>query len=184
VARAGGDTRRRIDESGGEVAEPSGARPAEPANADDAVKPPLPKWAYKVLNPAMGAILRSPLHRILSGALMLLSFRGIEIGRRYTIPVGYLQEGDRLYIFSHAGWWRNLPDQPVTVWLRGRDRRGTARRLDDRREIAALVQKVLARRGDAMARRMGLLEYADPDATGPLPQRTKFFAITIETPAN
>jgi hypothetical protein len=152
--------------------------------SEEAVRPPLPKWAYAVVNPVMRAILQSPLHRLLSGALMLLSFRGQKSGKRYTIPVGYLQEGDRLYIFSHAGWWRNLPGQPVTARLRGRERRSTARRLEDRREIAALVQQLLKRRGDAMARRMGLLEYADPEATGPLPQRTKFFAVTLDAPVD
>ena len=161
-----------------------GTHPTEPTRpAEEAVKPPLPKWAYAIVNPVMGAILRSPLHRLLSGALMLLSFRGIKSGKRYTIPVGYLQEGEHLYIFCHAGWWRNLPDRPVTVRLRGQERRGTARRLEDRREIAAVVQQMLARRGDAMARRMGLLEYADPEAIGPLPQRTKFFDIALDTPA-
>ncbi|MFN8514475.1 MAG: nitroreductase/quinone reductase family protein [Chloroflexia bacterium] len=160
-------------------------RPTEPDRpAEEAVKPPLPKWAYSIVNPVMGAILRSPLHRLLSGALMLLSFRGVKSGKQYRIPVGYIQEGEHLFIFSHAAWWRNLPGQPVTVRLRGQERRGTARRLEDRREIAALVQKVLARRGDAMARRMGLLEYADPDATGPLPQRTRFFDIALDPPAS
>ena len=160
-------------------------RPAGPVHAaGDAVRPPLPRWTYAIVNPVMGAILRSPLHRTLSGALLLLGFQGIESGKQYTIPVGYIQEGEHLYIFCHAGWWRNLPGQPVTVRLRGQERRGTARRLEERREIAALVQKVLARRGDAMARRMGLFEYADPEATGSLPQRTKFFDITLDAPAD
>jgi hypothetical protein len=165
------------------VAESPGTRVAGPAQpADDAVKPPLPKWAYAIVNPLMSGIIRSPLHRILSNSLMLLEFRGRKSGKRYTIPVGYLQQGSRLYIFSHAGWWRNLPDQPVTVRLRGEEVHGVARRLEDRREIAEVVRQLLAKRGEAMAGRMGLLEYADPDATGPLPQRTKFFAITLDGP--
>ncbi len=126
---------------------------------EEAVKPPLPRWAYRIVNPVMATILRSPLHWLLSDALLLLSFRGHKSDKPYTIPVGYLQDGERLHLFCHAGWWRNLPGQPVTVRLRGG-----------------------ARRGDAMARRMGLLEYADPEATGPLPQRTKFFAITLDPP--
>lgn len=151
--------------------------------ADDAVKPPLPKWAYRIVNPTLAAILRSPLHRLLSNALMLLSFHGRRSGKRYTIPVGYLQQGNRLYLFSHAGWWKNLPGQQVTIRLRGKTVRGLARQLEDRTEIAMVVRLSLAQRGETMARRMGLLEYADPDRTGPLPRRTRFFAITLDEPA-
>lgn len=151
--------------------------------ADDAVKPPIPKWAYTVVNPVMAGILRSPLHRLLSNDLMLLTFRGRKSGKRYATPLGYLQKGNRLYIFSHAGWWRNLPGQRVVVRLRGKDVQGTATRLEDRRAIAEVVGMLLAKRGEAMARRMGLLDYADPDATGPLPQGTKFFEIALDEPA-
>ena len=166
------------------MAESPLTRTTEPAQpAEDAVRPPIPKWAYTIVNPAMAAILRSPLHRLLSSALMLLSFHGRKSGKRYTLPVGYLQRDDRLYIFCHAGWWKNLPGQRVTVRLRGEEVRGTARRLEDRREIAEVVEMALARRGETAARRMGLLEYADPDRTGPLPQRTKFFEITLQEPA-
>src|SRR3712207_1467404 len=88
---------------------------------EDVVKPPAPKWAYKIVNPTMAALLRSPLHRILSNDLMLLTFHGRKSGKRYTTPVGYMQEGNRLYFFSHAGWWKNLLGRPVTVRLRGKD---------------------------------------------------------------
>lgn len=150
---------------------------------DDVVKPPIPKWAYTIVNPAMAVILRSPLHRLLSQALMLLTFHGRKSGKRYTIPVGYLQQENRLYIFSHSGWWRNLPGQQVTVRLRGKDVRGTVRRLEDKHEIAAVVRMSIAQRGDTMAQRMGLTEYADPERPDPLPQRTKFFEITLQEPA-
>ena len=166
------------------MAESSGTPAAGPAHsAEDAVKPPLPKWAYAIVNPIMSGIIRSPLHRLLSNSLMLLEFRGRKSGKRYAVPVDYLQQGNRLYIFSHAGWWRNLPDQPVTVRLRGQEVHGVAHRLEDRREIAGVVRLLLAKRGEAMAGRMGLLDYADPEATGPLSQRTKFFSITLDGPA-
>jgi hypothetical protein len=150
---------------------------------EDVVKPPIPKWAYRIVNPTMAALLRSPLHRLLSNALMLLTFQGWKSGKRYTIPVGYMQEGNRLYIFSHAGWWKNLPGRQVVVRLRGKDVRGTVKRLEDKHEIAKVVRWSIDQRGETMAQRMGLLEYADPDRPGPLPQRTKFFEITLEEPA-
>jgi hypothetical protein len=36
----------------------------------------------------MRALLRSPLHGLLSGMLMLLSYTGRKSGRTYTIPIG------------------------------------------------------------------------------------------------
>ena len=166
------------------MAEQRVAQPPAPAEPqEDVVKPPLPKWAYKIANPVMGALLRSPLHRLLSNGLMLLSFQGRKTGKRFTIPVGYLQQGNRLYIFSHSGWWKNLLGRPVTVRLRGKDVRGIARRLEDKQAIADIVRMAVAQRGETMSRRLGLLEYADPDRPGPLPQRTKFIEVTLDEPA-
>ncbi|MBA3948035.1 MAG: hypothetical protein H0X37_26240, partial [Herpetosiphonaceae bacterium] len=62
----------------------------QPQPAEEVVKPPIPKWAYKIVNPMMTFILYTPLHRLLSNALMLLTFRGRKSGKRYTIPVGYM----------------------------------------------------------------------------------------------
>ena len=147
---------------------------------EDAVKPPLPKWAYGIVNPTMAALLRSPFHRLLSNSLMLLTFKGRRSGKTYTIPVGYIEQGNQLYIFSHAPWWRNLPGEQVTVLLRGKTRRGSVRRLEDKHEVAAMVRTSIAQRGETMAQRMGLMDYADPERPGPLPQRTKFFEITLD----
>ena len=41
------------------------------------------------LNPVIGAVLRSPLHPLLSHGLALLHVTGRRSGRRYWIPVGY-----------------------------------------------------------------------------------------------
>lgn len=157
------------------------AQPSQTAN--DVVKPPIPTWAYRIVNPTMSAVLRSPFHKLLSNALMLLSFQGIKSGKHYTIPVGYMQKGSRLYIFSHSKWWKNLPGQQVTLRLRGRNMHGTVRRLEDPHEIAEMVRMALAQRGEKMAERMGLMEYADPNRSGELPQRTKFFEITLHEAA-
>ncbi len=68
------------------------------------------------INPVVGAILRSPLHRLLSDRLVLLTYRGRKTGKRYTIPVGYAREGDALVVPSAHAWWRSLRwGAPVTV---------------------------------------------------------------------
>src|SRR5688572_15123291 len=87
---------------------------------------PLPTWMFGLLNPVVKALLRSPLHGLLSHELMILSFTGRTSGKQYAVPVGYLQQDNRLYFSCLAGWWQNLPEAPVTVRLSGQDRAATA----------------------------------------------------------
>lgn len=78
-------------------------------------------------NPLITALLRSPLHGLLSGSHMLLTVAGRKTGRTYTTPVNYSISDSTLTCFSHRErtWWRNLRERaPVTVWLRGKEQRG------------------------------------------------------------
>jgi deazaflavin-dependent oxidoreductase (nitroreductase family) len=83
------------------------------------------------LNPLFTALLRSPLHGLLSPGLLLLTVTGRKSGRCYTIPVGYQRDGDDLVVIVSEArrkqWWRNYYEPgPVTVRLRGRERSGRA----------------------------------------------------------
>src|SRR5919201_997478 len=79
------------------------------------------------INPFVSAILRSPLHGLLSTQLMLLTYTGRKSGKRYTIPVGYARDGETLVVFSSRSWRRNLRGgAPVEVLLQGRRYTGTA----------------------------------------------------------
>jgi deazaflavin-dependent oxidoreductase (nitroreductase family) len=83
------------------------------------------------LNPLIAAVLRSPLHFLLSSGLALITVTGRRSGRRYAIPVGYQREGDGVVVMvseaKHKQWWRNFYEPaPVALRLRGSDRRGTA----------------------------------------------------------
>jgi hypothetical protein len=76
-------------------------------------------------------LLRSPLHRLLSGSLLLVSFRGRRSGRRFTIPVMYAERGGTLTVFvgdpARKTWWRNVGSgAEVEVGLRGGRLRGQA----------------------------------------------------------
>lgn len=93
-------------------------------------RPAAPIRAHLV-NPVVVAVLRSPLHRLLSGALILITYRGRRTGRERTIPVMYAEDGDRLIVFVGDApakqWWRNLRGgAPVEVRLRGARRSGLA----------------------------------------------------------
>ena len=83
------------------------------------------------LNPLFAALLRSPLHFLLSPGLALLTITGRNTGRRYSIPVGYQQDGDDLVVMVSEArkkqWWRNYYEpRPIEVRLRGHDRAGRA----------------------------------------------------------
>jgi hypothetical protein len=89
-----------------------------------------------VVNPLLSLLLRTSLHGLVSGRLVLLSFSGRKSGRRYTFPVGYGQQGDTLLITTMAGWKKNLiGGAPVEVWLRGGKRAGTATVVSDEQGV-------------------------------------------------
>ncbi len=82
-------------------------------------------------NPVMKALLRSPLHRLLSGSTLLITVIGRKTGREYTFPVGYERDGDRVTITvgwpEQKVWWRNLRDAgPVRLRIGGEERSGYA----------------------------------------------------------
>lgn len=84
---------------------------SDPGPVVRTLDPPIPKPVFElVINPAMKGILRSPLHRILSDSLLLITFTGRQSGGEYTTPVGYEQKAGTLYITSQSNrvWWKNL----------------------------------------------------------------------------
>jgi deazaflavin-dependent oxidoreductase (nitroreductase family) len=89
-------------------------------------------------NRMVAALLRSPLHGLLSGAFMLLIVTGRRSGREYTVPVNYTREGDGLLISSvrDRTWWRNLRGgAAVTIVLRGKRLAATAVAVEDTQPV-------------------------------------------------
>jgi hypothetical protein len=90
-------------------------------------------------------VLRSPLHGLVSDRLALITVTGRRSGRKYTFPVGYEQEGDRVQITvgwpEGKRWWRNLRQGgEVQLWLRGVERNGQAlARRDERSGVTVEV---------------------------------------------
>ena len=74
---------------------------------------------YKIANPIVKALLRSPLHRIASGSLTLLHFTGRKSGRRYTTPLSYVRKRDTVWLLSahSTRWWMNLRGGDASVAL-------------------------------------------------------------------
>ena len=97
----------------------------------------VPEPLFVLINPVMRTLLRSPLHGLASGSLMLIGFTGRRTGRRYTTPVRYLRRGETIRCFTaeQTKWWRNLRGgAEVTLRLRGRDARYRAEAIHDEPE--------------------------------------------------
>lgn len=128
------------------------APPAE----DEAAKPVAPLWIFKAISPIMKALLRSPLHRLLSGALMLLTYTGRKTGKQYTIPIGYFAwDTDELMAFSSARWWTNVRDgKPVTLLVKGRQVEAVPTVVHEREAVIKTLEAFIERLGARMARRL------------------------------
>jgi hypothetical protein len=91
-------------------------------------------------------LLRSPLHRIASWRLALITVTGRRSGRRFTFPVGYRRAGDQVTIGvqwpENKVWWRNLRGgAPVTLRWGSEQRTGRAEvRGDERTGVTVEVQ--------------------------------------------
>ena len=63
-------------------------------------------------NAVVLAVLRSPAHRLLSGATVELRYVGRRSGQQYALPVQYVRDGSRLLVLPQdldsKSWWRNF----------------------------------------------------------------------------
>jgi len=57
-----------------------------------------PEKLAEIVNPIMKALLQSPLHRLVSRHLMLLTFKGHKTGRAYTVVVGCHEVNGKLIV--------------------------------------------------------------------------------------
>jgi len=89
-----------------------------------------------IVNKVITLVLSSPLHRLLSKTVLLITFTGRKSGNTYTTPVGYSQNEKQISIFTHHTWWKNLCSNPsVTLRLRGLDVQGRAEPIEDKQIV-------------------------------------------------
>jgi hypothetical protein len=63
-------------------------------------------------------ILRSPLHGLLSGGTMLITYAGRKSAKSITLPTNWARDGNTVFVTGLRArtWWRNLRGgAPVTV---------------------------------------------------------------------
>lgn len=118
------------------------------------MRPRLPQGNTIVL-----AVLRSPIHRLLSGLALELRYTGRRSGRRYVLPVQYARAGDRLVLWPQGAerkaWWRNFRSPAaVSVRLAGRMYHGTAQVVDPDDAGWEQVRSLYASRWRRLERRL------------------------------
>ncbi len=70
----------------------------------------IPEPLFKIINPTVGLLLRSPAHFLMSSSLLLITFTGVRTGRSYSTPLRYVRDGETIRCFTSKDtrWWRNL----------------------------------------------------------------------------
>ena len=82
---------------------------------------------FNILNPVMEVMLKSPVHKVVSDGILIITFKGIKSGKEYSTPISYFMENGTAYCFTHAQWWKNLAQgAEVKVRLKGEDYKGYA----------------------------------------------------------
>ena len=63
----------------------------------------------KLYNPIVIWLLYSPLHSLMDKSTILVTITGRKSGKKYTIPVSYIRDGDTLLVISQREhtWWKS-----------------------------------------------------------------------------
>ncbi|MCL4861344.1 MAG: hypothetical protein KJZ93_18145 [Caldilineaceae bacterium] len=83
-------------------------------------------------NAIITALLRSPLHRMVSSGILLVSYIGHKSGRPFHVPVSYVPDDEEPNVLWTTSlrtrtWWRNFREEtPVLLRLRGKRRKAMA----------------------------------------------------------
>ena len=108
----------------------------------------------KMGNPLVRMLLGSPLHGVLDDSFLVLHLTGRKTGRRYNIPVGYVDMEGKVAVVTVARWRVNLRGgADVEVTLRGRLRPANALLEEDPASVAVSYQAMIYRIGWKKAQR-------------------------------
>jgi deazaflavin-dependent oxidoreductase (nitroreductase family) len=121
---------------------------------------------YRILNPIMKSLLKSPIHSVVSEKIMIITFTGRKSGKQYSTPVSYFRENDSVYCFTHGGWWRNIKDGAhVTLRIQGAVYRGFAEAIteDNVRKSRVLAKMLRDNPREASIYHVSLDANGEPD---------------------
>jgi len=143
---------------------------------------------HRITNPVVRMILSSPLHALLSGKLILITYTGRQSGVRHTLPVMYANWDDELVVvvgyYDKKKWWRNFRGKPVAVKIRYRGKLLEGSALAVEGKAAEIVPRLVEylKKYPASARRRGLDPIADVDKQTFI-DRTKSEVMVIIRPS-
>jgi hypothetical protein len=103
---------------------------------------------FRTINFTLSIILRSPLHRLISRNLMLITVTGRKSQHTCTIPVSYQLLDHEVRIVSERSdyWWRNVRGgAPVILRLQGREAHGQANVIESVNEVLPLLAEYVQR---------------------------------------
>ena len=113
-----------------------------------------PPTLVKMGNPLVRTLLGSPLHGVLDHSFLVLHLTGRKTGRRYDIPVGFVDMDGQLTVVTVARWRVNLRGgADVEVTLRGRLQPMHALLEEDPAPVAVSYQAMIDRMGWKKAQR-------------------------------
>ncbi|MBA2344275.1 MAG: nitroreductase family deazaflavin-dependent oxidoreductase [Rubrobacter sp.] len=97
-----------------------------------------------LMNRFPALLLRSPLHGLMSKKFLLITFAGRKSGKRYTIPVSYLREGDAYLMTTDSPWWKNLRGgAPVRLRVKNKEIPALGDTITDEREVTQVLERFL-----------------------------------------
>jgi hypothetical protein len=113
-----------------------------------------PPTLTKIGNPLVRLLLGSPLHGVFGDSFLVLHLTGRKTGRRYNIPVGYVDMEGRLAVVTVARWRVNLRGgADVEVTRHGHLRPMRALLDEDPASVAVRYQAMIDRIGLTKAQR-------------------------------
>jgi deazaflavin-dependent oxidoreductase (nitroreductase family) len=93
----------------------------------------------RLYNPIVVFLLHSPLHSLMDKSTVLITFTGRKSGKRYTIPVSYVRDGDTLTMISQREhtWWKNLRGgAQITLYKEGHTSKASGEVFTDAETVA------------------------------------------------
>jgi hypothetical protein len=106
-----------------------------------------PRVVMRAVNVFVRALLRSPLHGVMSKQFLILGYTGRKSGERYHLPIVYRREGAQVTLVAGHPWWVNVRGgAAVTLQIAGAAVRGVATPVEDRdqagRALLALLEEL------------------------------------------
>lgn len=144
----------------------------------------LPGTPKPWMNSAVMTMLRTPgLRSMLGRIFIILTVTGAKTGKRYTTPVQYVRDGDRLLVLSQRTrrWWRNLRDRPdVELVLRGETIRTDANLADGQQARDAIATSLRLNPRTAKFYGIAIGDDGEPAADGVEQLDAAFVVIVID----